>query len=63
MAIHPCRTFLGYGALDDTQTGQALESNTKLSKTMAEMYGPPLKKRKKTEFRKTAKIAESHLAQ
>lgn len=33
------RTFLGYGSLDDAQTGQALENNAKLCKTMAEIYG------------------------
>lgn len=40
------RTFLGYGALDDVQTGQILGSNVKLSKTMNEIYGPPMKKKK-----------------
>ncbi len=40
------RTFLGYGALDDTQTGQALETNLKLTKAMTEIYGTTPAKKK-----------------
>lgn len=42
------RTFLGYGALDDTQAGQMLGNNSKLNKTMSEIYGrvPSKKKRR-----------------
>ena len=42
------RTFLGYGALDDTQAGQMLGNNAKLNKTMSEIYGkgPSKKKRR-----------------